>query len=122
LALLLLFILPACEHDPLPGPSILKKWDNIEMRASYEVPAPAGRDEEGEASLELLSDNSLAYNFHVHNLKPGDVLTNAHIHYGHAGMSGGILVPLNPAFVGAGATGVVKNLRQGQIDTLLNHP
>src|ERR1700754_3595404 len=90
----LVVVLQSCEHDPIPGPASIKKWDNIEMSSSYEVPAIAGRNEEGEASLELLSDNSLIYNFHIHNLTPGDVLTNAHIHAGDAGTSGGVLIDL----------------------------
>lgn len=122
LTILLTLFIMACEHDPLPGPASIKKWDGIQLRANYEVPAVPGRDEEGEASLELLSDNSLAYTFHIHNLKTGDVLTNAHIHAGDAGTSGDILIDLHPAFVGSGATGIIKNLRQGQVDSLLNSP
>jgi hypothetical protein len=122
IAFVLILFLQSCEHDALPGAASVKKWDAIEIRASYEVPAPAGRDEEGDASLELLSDNSLIYTFHIHNLKPGDVLTNAHIHSGDAGTSGDVLIDLHPGFVGSGATGIIKNLRQGQVDSLLNNP
>jgi hypothetical protein len=86
------------------------------------VPAPAGRNEEGEATIELRADNSLTYNIHIHNLASGDVLNNAHIHTGDAGTSGGILIPFNPTFTGAGTTGTVTGLRQGQIDTLLGYP
>jgi hypothetical protein len=92
------------------------------MKSIYEVPAPTGRTEEGEASLQLMSDNSLKYSFHIHNLSPGDALTAAHIHAGNAGTSGGIIIPLNPTFIGAGADGTVKGLRQGQIDTLMTMP
>jgi hypothetical protein len=119
----LIIFLQSCEHDPIPGPATIKTWEEVEIRANYEVPAVAGRDEEGDANLELLSDNSLAYNFHIHNLRPGDVLTNAHIHFGDAGTgNGSILIDLQPSFVGSGATGVIRNLRQGQVDTLLNQP
>lgn len=120
--ILLIIVVQACEHDPIPGPASIKKWDDIELSSTHEVPAVPGRDEEGEVSLELLSDNSLVYNFHIHNLKTGDVLTNAHIHAGDAGTSGGILIDLHPSFVGTGATGIVKNLRQSQVDSLLNTP
>lgn len=92
------------------------------MQASFEVPAPAGRNEEGDATLELFSDNSLAYTFHIHNLTPGDVLTQAHIHAGDPGTSGDVLINLAPTFVGSGASGIVKNLRAGQVDSLLNMP
>lgn len=122
IGLLSLLFLQSCEHDPLPGPASVKKWEEIPMQANFEVPAPAGRNEEGDANLELLSDNSLVYNFHIHNLKPGDVLTNAHIHAGDAGTSGNVLIDLNPSFVGSGASGIIKNLRQGQVDSLMNTP
>ncbi len=119
----LILFLQSCEHDPIPGPATIKSWEEVEIRSNFEVPAVPGRDEEGDANLELLSNNSLAYNFHIHNLKPGDVLTNAHIHFGDAGTgNGSILIDLHPSFVGSGATGVITNLRQGQVDTLLNLP
>jgi hypothetical protein len=111
----------SCERDKDDGPSTVKKW-NVDLKAIYEVPAPANRNEEGEATIELLADNSLKYNLHIHNLSPSDALNNAHIHVGDAGTSGGILIPFNPTFTGAGSSGTVTGLRQGQIDTLLGYP
>lgn len=111
----------SCEHDKDDGPSTVKKW-TVEMKSIYEVPAPANRNEEGEATIELFSDNSLKFNLHIHNLSPSDALTNAHIHIGDAGTSGPIMIPFSPTFTGAGTTGTVTNLRQGQIDTLLGKP
>lgn len=123
LPVIIILFATSCEHDPVPGPASVKKWEEIPMQANFEVPAVAGRNEEGDATLELLSDNSLVYNFHIHNLKQGDVLTAAHIHAGDAGTgNGGVLINLNPNFVGTGATGIVTGLRQGQIDSLLNTP
>jgi CHRD domain-containing protein len=113
--------LQSCKHDSDTGPSTVKKW-TVEIKSIYEVPAPANRNEEGEADIELLSDNSLKFTVHIHNLSPSDALTNAHIHTGDAGTSGGILIPFNPTFTGAGTTGTVTGLRQGQIDTLLGKP
>jgi CHRD domain len=122
IAFLSILLLQACEHDTIPGPGSVKKWEEIPLHASFEVPAVPGRNEEGDVSLELLSDNSLVYNFHIHNLKPGDVLTAAHIHAGDPGTSGDVLIELNPSFVGSGAQGIVKDLRPGQVDSLLNTP
>jgi hypothetical protein len=121
IALLACMLLQSCEHDSDDASSV-KKWGDVEMKAIYEVPAPAGRNEEGEATIELFADNSLKYSFHIHNLSPGDALTNAHIHAGDAATPGGVLIPLNPAFTGAGASGTVTGLRSGQIDTLLTMP
>ncbi len=108
----------SCEHDDDDGPSSVRKW-NIDIKAIYEVPAPAGRTDEGEASIELFSDNSLKFDLHLHNLSPSDALTNAHIHTGDAGTSGGIVIPFNPTFTGAGTCGTVTGLQQGQIDTFI---
>jgi len=118
---LLALLFQSCTHDSDSGPSTVKKWEVV-MKAIYEVPAPAGRNEEGEATIELLSDNSLKYTIHIHNLSGSDQLTNAHIHAGDAGTSAGVLIPFNPTFTGPGTTGTVTNLRQGQIDTLLSKP
>lgn len=112
----------ACKHDDGVLPTTLKKWDNITIATRNEVPAPVGRTEEGELTLEILSDNSLKYDFHIHNLTPGDALTNAHIHLGDAGTSGGVIIDLKPSISGSGGTGKVTGLRQGQIDTLMNQP
>lgn len=119
--LLLAVVLQSCDHDDDKGPSTVKKW-NVDMKAIYEVPAPAGRNEEGEATIELLSDNSLKFDLLINNLTASDMLTNAHIHTGDAGTSGGILIPFNPTFTGARTSGTVTGLRQGQIDTLLGNP
>lgn len=119
--LLLVAVFQSCDHDKDDGPSTVKQW-NIDLKAIYEVPAPAGRNEEGEATIELLSDNSLKFDLHIHNLSASDNLTNAHIHNGNAGTSGGILIPFNPTFNGAGSSGKVTGLRQGQIDSLLGYP
>ena len=119
----LVFVLfNSCEHDSTPAPTVVKEWTNLQMKANLEAPAPAGRNEEGEANIQLLSDNSLKYDFHLHNLTAGDNLTAAHIHFGDAVTAGPIFINLNPTFAGPGASGTVANLRQGQIDTLMNLP
>src|SRR5205085_5157574 len=71
IVLLAIVLLENCKHDSMPGPTTVKKWEAVEMKSIYEVPAPAGRTEEGEATLELLSDNSLKFTLHIHNLKSG---------------------------------------------------
>jgi hypothetical protein len=118
---LLAMVFQSCDDDDDNGPAIVREW-HVDIKAVNEVPAPAGRNEEGEASIELLSDNSLKFNIHIHNLTASDQLTNAHIHTGDAGTSGGILIPFSPTFTGSGTMGIVTGLRQGQIDTLLSRP
>ncbi len=124
---LLLFVvstisIESCKTDPAILPTTVKKWDLLEAKSIFEVPAPTGRTEEGELNLELLSDNSLKYDFHIHNLTLGDALTGAHIHLSNAGGSGPVLIDLKPTFAGSAGTGIVKDLRQGQIDTLIGQP
>ena len=83
----------SCDRDDDNGVSTVKRW-TVEIKSIYEVPAPANRNEEGEATIELLSDNSLKFNIHIHNLSPSDALTNAHIHIGDA--AGGHVLPHFP--------------------------
>lgn len=118
---LLATVFQSCDRDDDDAPSTKKKW-SVDIKAIYEVPAPAGRNEEGDATIELRSDNSLKFDIHIHNLTASDVLTSAHIHFGDAGTSGPIIIPFNPTFAGGGTSGVVTGLRQGQIDTLLGYP
>ena len=121
LCLIVLFAyMESCKHSAGAAITTVKKWDAIPMKAAFETPAPAGRLEEGEATLELMSDNSLKYDFHIHNLSPSDVLTAAHIHVGDAVTGGPVFINLNPTFAGPGANGVVKNLTAEQVDSLLH--
>lgn len=115
-------LLSACEHKEGVLPTVRKNWSLLEMKSTYEIPAPAGRTDEGEIDIQLLSDNSLTYDFHIHNLNPGDAITAAHIHLGNAGQNGPVYLNLAPVVNGAGATGKITGLREGQIDTLLNQP
>ncbi len=112
----------SCEHDSTPAPTVVKEWTNLQLKATMETPAPAGRNEEGEANIQLLSDNSLKYDFHIHNLSPSDNLTAAHIHVGDAVTAGPVFINLNPTFTGPGSSGTVANLRPGQVDSLLHMP
>ncbi len=117
-----IIVTESCNHDSGVLPTSVKKWTAIELKSVNEVPAPVGRTEEGDLTMELLSDNSLKFEFHVYNLSPGDLLTAAHIHFSNAGESGPVLIDLKPSIAGSGGTGTVKGLRQGQVDTLLSQP
>jgi hypothetical protein len=120
-ALLVFAFFQSCDKDD-DGPSSVKKWQ-VAIKAIYEAPAPAGRTEEGDVTIELFSDNSLKYDIHIHNLSSNDTLKDAHIHVGDPVTSGGIFIRFDPKFNnGPGASGTVTGLRQGQIDSLLNLP
>jgi hypothetical protein len=120
-ALLAIVFFQSCEHDDEPGPTSVRKWQ-VAIKSIYEAPAPAGRTEEGDATIELFADNSLKYDIHIHNLSSNDTLKDAHIHVGDPVTSGGIFIRFNPTFIGAGASGTVTGLRQGQVDSLMNLP
>lgn len=120
---LLCISLNSCDHEPGVLPTVVKNWSAVEIKSVYEIPAPIGRTEEGEIEeMQILSNNSLKFTFHVHNLTPGDVLTAAHIHLGDAGTNGPVYINLNPVFNGALGSGTVTGLTQGQIDTLTTQP
>ena len=121
-AVLCFAFLQHCKHDPMTSPVSLKKWSDIPIKAIFEVPSIAGRNEEGDVSLELFSDNSLTYTFHIHNLAQTDQLTAAHIHAGNAGTNGSVFIDFHPTFLGAGATGIITGLRDSQVDSLLHVP
>jgi hypothetical protein len=121
-ASLFFLLFSGCKHDEGVAPTTVKEWSNLVLKAVFETPAPAGRNEEGEANLRLLSDNSLEWDFHIHNLTPGDQLTAAHVHFGDAVTAGPVFINLNPTFAGPGASGKVIGLRQGQVDTLMTLP
>ncbi len=107
------------KSNDTPAPTV--SWTaNVGMSAKFEVPtAPAGRNETATADLQLLSDNTLNYTIAVANLSASDALKAAHIHFGNAGVSGPIFIPLEGTFSGSTVTGSVK-LSAGQADTLKN--
>src|SRR6267378_134985 len=85
---LFFLLVVSCHHDNGVAATTVKTWTNLTLKAANETPAPAGRNEEGDANLTLMSDNSLKYDFHIHNLSPSDALTAAHIHVGDAVTAG----------------------------------
>lgn len=121
-AALAVSVLASCSKDEqvTAQPTVVKNW-TIALSAKNENPAPAGRNETGTATLELLSDNSLKYTINVTGLASGDVLNAAHIHTGNVITNGGVILNLNPTFSGSSATGTVTGLRSSFADSLKNN-
>lgn len=119
-----LFILNSCTKDdnnptdPGDGPvTLVKKWE-IPLNAAFEVPAPAGRTETGNAVLELMSDNSLRYSINVPSVTAGDSLTMAHLHAGDPVTAGPVILNLEPVFVNGVAADTITGLRQTLADSI----
>lgn len=115
-----LFITSCGKNEtPDPLPTVVKEW-NIALSAKNEIPAPAGRNESGTVTLQLLSNNSLKYTINVTGLAGTDALVAAHIHTGDVINNGGVILGLNPTFAGAMAMGTILNLRTSFVDSLKN--
>jgi hypothetical protein len=99
--------------------TVVKEW-SLNLNAKNENPAPANRVETGMATMKLMSDNSITYNFNVTGLASGDALTAAHLHTGNAGSNGGVILNLNPTFSGTTSSGTISNVRQSLVDSLKN--
>ena len=97
--------------------TVVKEW-SLNLSAKNENPAPAGRSEAGMATIKLMSDNSIMYNFNVTGLASGDALTGAHFHSGNAGANGGVILSFNPTFSGTSSSGTILNVRQTLVDSL----
>ena len=82
--------LTACKHDDVTPPDVLRTW-TVALNNSGEIPIPAGRTDNGTATLTLYVDNSLKYEL-TNTLKVGDAATAAHIHSGDAGSNGPVVI------------------------------
>lgn len=97
--------------------TVVKEW-SLNMSAKNENPAPTSRTESGLATIKLMSDNSITYNFNVTGLASTDVLTAAHFHSGNAGANGSVILNFNPTFSGTASSGTILNVRQSLVDSL----
>lgn len=118
-AITMITIASSCSKDkaPVPPPTMVKEW-SIMLSAKNENPAPVSRNENGTATLQLFSDNSLKYTINVIGLPASDALIAAHIHTGDVISNGGVILGLNPTFVGGVATGTITNVRTTLVDSL----
>jgi len=112
-AILALGILAAsfasCSKDD-PAKELVQRFE-IALSAQNAVPGMNGRNETGNAVLELFEDNSLEFSITVNDLWSADNLTAAHIHIGDILSTGGVLVGLvdgeDIAFSGDMASGTI---------------
>jgi hypothetical protein len=109
-------VFTSCDKDD-DDPTLVKEW-TVPLSAKHENPAPAGRNETGTATIQLLSDNTIKYTINVTGLAAADALTNAHIHVGNVITNGPVVQGLDPVFSGSTATGTLTNLRTTFIDSL----
>lgn len=72
----------------------------------------------GLAILRVTSDRKLTYKILVQKIDEGDVLTNAHIHYGAMGVNGAFFIPLHEGVVELGKN-VTVPLDQQQFEELV---
>jgi hypothetical protein len=97
---------------------VVKQW-TIPVSATYENPYIQGRTDSGSATLILMRDNSIRYDVNVLN-KVGTI-TSATIRAGGPLTNGPVVLDLNPRITNGYATGVVTNVRQSLVDSLLNN-
>ncbi len=120
LSLTTLILINSCSKSSTPAtpvPTVVKHW-NIVMDTKFENPAPAGRTETGNASLDLYSDNTFKYNITVNGLAGGDALTASHIHFGDAGSNGPVILNFSPTFTNGVATATLPAIRQSLADSI----
>ena len=101
------------------GPEVLKEW-RLDLNSENVIPNPQGRQDEGTVIIQVLSDNSVRYEYRVPNFASGDYLTGAGIYAGDPVSNGSLLLDLNARPVVPNATGGLTNLSQSLIDSLLN--
>lgn len=83
------------------------------------VQAESTSESWGLAILRVTSDKKLTYKIIVHQVDEGDELSNAHIHYGAAGVNGNFFIPMMAGVVNLGRN-VSIQLTDQQYEELVN--
>lgn len=118
LSSIIIIILSSCtKEEIIAPPELVKDW-SIAISAKNENPAPASRNETGNATLQLYADNTLKFTINVTGLAATDALVAAHLHVGDVISNGGVVLDLKPTFVSGVATGTLTNVRLSLIDSL----
>ena len=83
------------------------------------VQAESTSDSWGLAILRVTEDKKLTYKIIVHQVDEGDMLSNAHIHYGAPGVNGNFFIPMMNGVVNLGRN-VTVQLDDQQYEELVN--
>ncbi len=118
LALPSIFISCTREATGIFEGEVLRQF-TIPMAAANVNPAPGGRTETGTLTLQVMSDNSLRYEFSLKGLS-GDALSGAQLRSGDALTNGPVVLDLSPRLASPVGSGILFNIRQSLIDSLLN--
>jgi hypothetical protein len=92
-------------------------WTQVVQLSSVE--ANTDSESMGLAIFRLTSDMKLHYKLIVQKLDDGDMLTAAHIHFGAAGVNGGVAIGLASSAADFGKNKTIQ-LTQSQYNTLMN--
>lgn len=101
----------------LPIAALAQSYSAV-LTGGAEVPGPGDADGAGLAVV-TINGTSIQYSLLLQNIQAP---TGAHIHRGGAGVSGDVVVNLNPSFSGLNATGTVSNVSQSLIDEIRANP
>lgn len=115
---ILIIVFSSCTKEEVPVPSALVKEWKFAISAKNENPAPASRNETGNATLQLYADKTLKFTISVTGLATTDALVAAHLHVGDVISNGGVVLDFKPTFVSGVATGTLTNVRVSLIDSL----
>lgn len=99
------------------GVEVVREW-RVPFRAEFTNPAPAGRGDSGTFHIQLLEDNTLRYDYQLMN-SGGEAITGATLNAGDPITNGPVILPLNIRGTGSYNTGVIFNVRQSLVDSLL---
>lgn len=101
------------------GPEIIKEW-RLNLNSANVVPSPTGRRDVGEIHLQLRDDNTIVYEYRISDLDATDQIADAGIYAGDPLTNGQLLLNLNARPLTRTSTGVLTNLPQSLVDSLLN--
>lgn len=94
LLVIALFHFCSCKKkDTYPNTFVSGYW-TVDLTATNKIPGDSIRKDHGYATINLMSDSTLAYNIYVSPLGLGDVLTSAQLYSGTPAQNGTLLTEL----------------------------
>jgi hypothetical protein len=108
------------DNNYIEDSEVIKRW-SAHFTSGMVSPTVAGHADSGTFNMELHANNSITFDLYDSSLISGDALTGAFIRAGDPVTNGPIVLNLNPRISGRYLSGVIPNVRQSLVDSLLDN-
>ncbi|WP_207493927.1 CHRD domain-containing protein [Aridibaculum aurantiacum] len=98
---------------------VIKEW-RMPMSSAFVVPTLQGRSDSGELILQVRDDRTVIYQYNITQLATNDYIHGGGIYAGDPASNGPLMLDLRGREGTRYSSGILTNLRQSLIDSLIN--